>query len=240
MCVTVAAKCVLFRIHPPPPVPCTPPLHPAARLSHHSKYRKPLALKMPHTHTHVRACCAILRTTILQCVASNKCREHLLNSQYRFAVFSSCSAHLSFDATHHRILQHSSSSRLAAGVAQQPRNKPGRCEGDANEKHRKAIAQHCMRRHTALRAAAFAARRFVRGIECQHIEQNRATPTAVLFVTTKAERGHKNHNDLVLDAHDLAGGGCGQVQYRREFEGIRCAAVFTRIAVKPAASRTRW
>ncbi len=35
-------------------------------------------------------------------------------------------------------------------------------------------------------------------------------PTAVLVVTTKAERGHKNHDDLVLDAHDLAGGGAGK------------------------------
>jgi hypothetical protein len=56
----------------------------------------------------------------------------------------------------------------------------------------------------------------------------RATPTAVLVVTTKAEGGYKNHDDLVLDAHDLAGGGCGQVQYRREFEGIRLAVTFTR------------
>jgi hypothetical protein len=62
----------------------------------------------------------------------------------------------------------------------------------------------------------------------QEERMQRATPTALLVVTTKAEGGHKNHDDLVLDAHDLAGGGCGQVQCRREFEGIRLAVTFTR------------
>jgi hypothetical protein len=96
-----------------------------------------------------------------------------------------------------------------------------------------------MSRHTALRAAAFVARWFVRGTKRQHSEQNRATPTAVLDVSTEAGRRQTNHDDLVLNADDLARGGCGQVQCQREFEDRRIAAVLTRIVVKPAASSTR-